>query len=106
MSILLWNINGSVMRMQQRKEITGAELCTYCLLCIDLNIYWPKMLPLIYCNSYPILLKELKLQCFECYAIICGCKLTKAAQTDTIESIYDFIVNGITPCNIPNDLSL
>ncbi len=39
MSILLWNINGSVMRMQQRKEITGAELWTYCLLCIDLYIY-------------------------------------------------------------------
>ena len=39
MSIFLWNINGSVMRMQQRKEITGAELWTYCLLCIDLYIY-------------------------------------------------------------------
>lgn len=43
-------------------------------------------------------------QCSEFCAIIAGCKLTNAAQTAIMESMYDFIVNGITACKTPKRL--
>ena len=45
-------------------------------------------------------------QCSEFCAITVGCKLTNAAQTAIMESMYNFIVNGITPCKTPKDFKL